>query len=132
MPRKTTKKPIKSWKGVPPEKILEDYPENYSDCRGSHDWPRRAIWHDLNDEGTVRERTVICRSCTYSKTTMEDDRGNRVGVESQKYPQGYLTPGSGLKRAQFIAVSHTRDYNRAKNEGRVRSVGADVIALREA
>lgn len=132
MRRKTAKKPIKSWKGVPPERILEEYPENYSDCRGNHDWPRRAIWHDLNDEGTVRERTVICRSCTYSKTTMEDDHGRRIGEETQRYPQGYLTPGSGLKRGQFIAMAHTRDYLRAKNEGRVRPAAGNVVELREA
>lgn len=115
-----------NYRGMDPDEILDNYPERYMVCRGSHDWPRRAMWRDLSD--TVRERTVVCRRCGYTKVALQGTDGQPIDREQTRHPRGYLTPGSGLKRGQFVALAHVRDYELAKMQGRVRDGSGDTVS----
>lgn len=110
-----------SYRGMSPEEILEKYPEVFRDCRVSHQWPRRAIFMVLSPR--VRERTVQCRNCGLTKSFLIDDSGQRISPTRSSYPRGYLTPKSGLARADFAARAYNADFERALNEGRVRVRG---------
>lgn len=113
-----------TYKGMDANKILELYPSHFLVCRRSHDWPRRAIWRDLSD--TVRERTLQCSRCGYTKTTIMDVHGRPLtGKETTRHPPGYLTPGSGMKRGTFVALANVQDYELAKAQGRVLALGED-------
>lgn len=116
----------RSYRGMSPDEILDNYPERYLVCRGNHDWPRRAMWRDLSD--SVRERTKVCRRCGYTKIALQDTQGSRLVPEKTRHPQGYLTPGSGLKRGQFVSLADVRDYNLAKIQGRVRDGSGDTVS----
>lgn len=101
-----------TYKGLHPDEILRLYPVRFLVCRRSHDWPRRAIWRDLSE--SVRERTLQCRRCGYTKTVIMDAQGQPLDREVTRHPPGYLTPGSGLKRGTFVALGYVQDYEQAK------------------
>lgn len=126
MPRKLRLGVRISYRGMTADEILDEYPEKYLVCRGNHDWPVRAMWRDLSD--TARERIILCRRCGYKKTRIEDMNGNLLLPETTRHPHGYLTPRSGLKRGQFVALAHTRDYQLAKIQGRVRDGSSDTLS----
>ena len=110
-----------TYKGMDASTTLSHYPGRYLICRRSHDWPSRAIWRDLSE--SVRERTLQCRRCGYTKTVIQDVYGQPLDKERTKHPPGYLTPGSGLKRGTFVALAYVQDYEEAKARGKVLGVG---------
>lgn len=125
MPRKAMKRIKTNYKGLTPDEILSNYPEKFLVCRGNHNWPRRAMWRDLSD--TVREKTIVCTRCGYTKINLQDRYGNKIMNEKTRHPRGYLTPGTGLKRGQFVALRDIRDYEMAKIEGRVRTAAEGTV-----
>jgi hypothetical protein len=113
-----------TYKGMDANTILKHYPERFLVCRRSHDWPRRAIWRDLSE--SVRERTLQCRRCGYTKTVLQDVHGQPLDRERTRHPPGYQTPGSGLKRGTFVALAYVQDYELAKAQDRVLGIGDEI------
>lgn len=127
MIKRSIKRVRTTWRGMSAEDILANYPEVFMACRGNHLWPRRAMWRDLSD--TVRERTVVCDRCGYTKIQLQDKDGRQVVPERTRHPKGYLTPGTGLKRGQFVQRRDVLDYEYAKIRGRVLDGSGDTVSV---
>lgn len=122
MSRKRTKRQLPKWEEMETDEILSAYPDQFLDCRGSHNWGRRPIYKLIGPD--IWEVSMGC-DCGTQKKYWIDDRTKRIVREPYTYyPSGYQTPRTGLTRSDFKTAFLTRDFERAKKDGRVFRGGA--------
>lgn len=115
---KRKKRELPKWEDMASDEILAIYPEPFLECRIGHEWTRRPIWNMVGPE--VWELLVGCGRCGAKKVSLIDDKTKReIRKPYTHYPANYLTPRTGLTRADFKTGNNVRDFDRAEKDGRI-------------
>lgn len=117
MARRRTKRAYPKWEELETEEILSQYPDQFLDCRGNHNWGRRPIYKLIGPD--LYEVSTACECGTTKKYWWNKRTRRQVREPYTYYPPGYQTPRTGLTRADFKGAFHDRDFERASRDGRV-------------
>lgn len=103
-----------------PDQILANYSKTLLPCKADqHSWSRNYVW-ELIDPRTL-ERQQVCRDCKLLRYTEVDfSTGARLtNFKYRGYPRGYITSGSGLKKADFQQRLNHESIAKAVQAGKV-------------
>ena len=98
---------------VDQEEILDEYPQEFLECRENHAWSRKVLCDPVDPVHSERIRE--CTNCglrqvrTININTFQEVK--RLTYRGR--PKGYLTPGTGLTRDQFLARRFRAEFEEA-------------------
>ncbi len=102
-----------------PEQVLAEYSHTQLQCRvDRHPWGRKAFYEQEAPRFARRYQT--CPSCgTQRWKEVNIKTFEPTGRYGYSYAQGYQTPGTGLRLADFAERLYREDYAGAVKAGRV-------------
>ena len=95
------------------EDVLTKYPREYLECRENHAWSRKVFCDPVDRFHSERIRE--CTNCGLRQVRTIDINTFRQ-VKRLTYrnrPPGYLTPGTGLERDDFLELRFRAEFEQA-------------------
>ena len=106
-----------------PDEVLANYKFTHLQCRvDRHPWSRKAWYRtDYKDWAPgLSRRYVTCPACGMQRwQEIHVPTSRRTGKYGYVPPQGYYTPGTGLRLIDFQDRFYGEDFARAAEAGRV-------------